>query len=230
MDHIVNGVLEAVKLLLSFDQEIYKIIGLSIGVSLVSTLLSSMIGIMLGMVMGLYEFPFKKPLVRLVYSFMALPPVVVGLFVAITISRRGPMGQMELMFTPLAMVVAQTILITPIITGLIFNAVKEHGDAIRDVAHILGGSKWDEIILLAKELKKTIAVAITTGFGRGISEVGAVMLVGGNIKGHTRVMTTFIAMNNSMGNYAESIAMGIVLIGIAIITNTLIHRLTGDTA
>ncbi len=115
MDHIVNGVIEAVKLLLSFDQEIYKIIGLSIGVSLVSTLLSSMIGIMLGMVMGgLYEFPFKKPLVRLVYSFMALPPVVVGLFVAIVISRRGPMGQMELMFTPVAMVVAQTILITPL--------------------------------------------------------------------------------------------------------------------
>ncbi len=230
MDHIVNGVIEAVKLLLSFDQEIYKIIGLSIGVSLVSTLLSSIIGVMLGMVMGLNEFPFKKPLVRLVYSFMALPPVVVGLFVAIVISRRGPMGQMELMFTPVAMVVAQTILITPIITGLIFNAVKEHGNAIRDVAHILGGSKWDEIILLAKELKKTIAIAITTGFGRGISEVGAVMLVGGNIKGHTRVMTTFIAMNNSMGNYAESIAMGIVLIGIAIMTNTFIHRLTGDTA
>ena len=229
MEHIINGVLEALKLLLSFDQEIYKIIGLSIGVSFVSTLLSSLIGIMLGMTMGLNEFPFKKLLVRLVYSFMALPPVVVGLFVAIVISRRGPMGRYELMFTPAAMIVAQTILITPIITGLIFNSVKEHGDAIKEVAHILGGSKWDEIFLIARELKKTIAVAVTTGFGRGISEVGAVMLVGGNIKGHTRVMTTFIAMNNSMGNYAQSIAMGIVLIAIAIATNTMIHRLTGDT-
>lgn len=229
MDHIINGLIQALKLLASLDHEIYKIIGLSVGVSFLSTLMASVIGIIVGMAMGLYEFPFKRVVVRLVYSFMALPPVVVGLFVAILISRRGPMGQFELMFTPLAMIVAQTILITPIITGLIYSAVKEHGDAIREVAHMLGGSKWDEIILIAKELKKTIAVAVTTGFGRGISEVGAVMLVGGNIKGHTRVMTTFIAMNNSMGNYAESIAMGIVLIAIAIATNTFIHRLTGDT-
>lgn len=230
MDHILGGFMEAIKLLISFDQEIYKIIGLSIGVSFVSTLLSSLIGILLGMVIGLNDFPFKRILVRLVYSFMALPPVVVGLFVAIVISRRGPFGGMGLMFTPLAMVVAQTILITPIITGLIYNAVKEHGDEIREAVQMLGGSKWDEIILIARELKKTMAVAVTTGFGRGISEVGAVMLVGGNIKGHTRVMTTFIAMNNSMGNYSESIAMGIVLIGIAVVTNTMIHRLTGDTA
>lgn len=182
------------------------------------------------MLMGLNDFPLKKALVRVIYSFMALPPVVVGLFVAVVISRRGPLGQMELMFTPTAMIVAQTILITPIISGLIFNAVKEQGDVIRETAHILGGSKWDEIILIARELKKTIAVAVTTGFGRGISEVGAVMLVGGNIKGHTRVMTTFIAMNNSMGNYSESIAMGLVLIMIAVAANTIIHRLTGDTA
>jgi len=159
---------------------------------------------------------------------MALPPVVVGLFVAIVISRRGPLGSMGLMFTPTAMIIAQTILITPIITGLIYNAVKEHGDAINEVALILGGSKFDRLKLVIVEMKKTIAVAVTTGFGRGISEVGAVMLVGGNIKGHTRVMTTFIAMNNSMGNYSKSIAMGIVLIGIAVATNMMIHRLTGD--
>jgi len=228
MNYIIDGLIEAFQLLISFDQEIYKIIGLSIGVSFTSTLLSSLIGIVLGMLIGLHEFPFKRTVVRCVYAFMALPPVVVGLFVAIVISRRGPLGSMGLMFTPTAMIIAQTILITPIITGLIYNAVKEHGDAINEVALILGGSKFDRLKLVVVEMKKTIAVAVTTGFGRGISEVGAVMLVGGNIKGHTRVMTTFIAMNNSMGNYSKSIAMGLVLIGIAVATNMMIHRLTGD--
>jgi len=228
MNYIMDGFAEAFQLLASFDQEIYKIIGLSIGVSFTSTLLSSLIGIVLGMLIGLHEFPFKRGIVRCVYAFMALPPVVVGLFVAIVISRRGPLGSMQLMFTPTAMIIAQTILITPIITGLIYNAVKEHGNAIREVALILGGTKIDRLKLVVIEMKKTIAVAVTTGFGRGISEVGAVMLVGGNIKGHTRVMTTFIAMNNSMGNYSKSIAMGIVLIGIAVATNMMIHRLTGD--
>jgi len=228
MNYIIDGLIEAFQLLISFDQEIYRIIGLSIGVSFTSTLLSSLIGIVLGMLIGLHEFPFKRIVVRCVYAFMALPPVVVGLFVAIVISRRGPLGSMGLMFTPTAMIIAQTILITPIITGLIYNAVKEHGDAINEVALILGGSKFDRLKLVIVEMKKTIAVAVTTGFGRGISEVGAVMLVGGNIKGHTRVMTTFIAMNNSMGNYSKSIAMGIVLIGIAVATNMMIHRLTGD--
>jgi len=228
MDYIINGLIEALKLLISFDLEIYSILGLSIVVSLTSTVFASLFGVFGGIVLGLYDFKFKRFIIRIVYAFMALPPVVVGLFVAIILSRRGPMGSLELLFTPTAMIVAQTILITPIITGLIYNATKAHGETISQVSMSLGGTVKDQILLVFIELKKTIAIAITTGFGRGISEVGAVMIVGGNIKGHTRVMTTFIAMNNSMGNYSKSIAMGLVLIGIAIITNGFIHRMSGE--
>lgn len=229
MSYIIDGFIEAFKLLISFDSEIYSIIGLSIAVSLISTIIAAVIGITLGIIMGLNQFPFKKLVMRTVYSFMALPPVVVGLFVAILISRRGPFGSLELMFTPSSMIIAQTILVSPIITGLIFNATTQNGIKISEICTTLGGNKRNRFFLIISELKKTISVAITTGFGRAVSEVGAVMIVGGNIKGHTRVMTTFIAMNNSMGNYSKSIAMGIVLIAIAIITNSVIHRISGDS-
>jgi len=228
MATIFEGFIEAFYLLASFDKEIYSIIGLSIFVSMTATILSSVIGILVGTLMGLNEFPLKKTIVKIVYSLMALPPVVVGLFVTLVISRRGPLGNYQLMFTPLAMIIAQTVLITPIITGIIYNQTKEYGEDIREISLTLGGNKIDQTILVMRELKRTIAIATTTGFGRGISEVGAVMIVGGNIKGHTRVMTTFIAMNNSMGNYSESIAMGIVLIVIAVCTNTALHRISGD--
>lgn len=228
MATIFEGFIDAFYLLVSFNKEVYSIIGLSIFVSLTATIISSLIGVTFGTLMGLNDFPFKRGIVKLVYSFMALPPVVVGLFVTLIISRRGPLGSYQLMFTPLAMIIAQAVLITPIVTGIIYNQTKEHGNHIREMALTLGGNKKDQTLLVMKELRKSIAVAITTGFGRGISEVGAVMIVGGNIKGHTRVMTTFIAMNNSMGNYSESIAMGIVLIGIAMFTNTIILKISGD--
>jgi ABC-type tungstate transport system, periplasmic component len=230
MSYIIQGIKEAVILLLSFDTEIYKIIGLSILVSMVSTFIASIIGISLGIVTGLNQFPFKKQYTNFLYASMGLPPVVVGLVVAMLLARRGPLGNLELMFTVTGMIIAQTLLVTPIITGIVFGTVKERGNKIREICLTLGGSKFDLFILLIRELKKTILLAVTTGFGRGISEVGAVMLVGGNIKGFTRVMTTYIAMNNSMGNYSKSIAMGLVLLLISLLLNAFIHRLTGDTA
>ncbi|MCT4660263.1 MAG: ABC transporter permease [Tissierellales bacterium] len=226
MTYIIEGIKEAISLLSSLDAEIYGIVGLSIFVSFVSTMIASCIGLGLGIVMGLYDFVTKRFWVRFTYAFMASPPVVVGLFVALIISRRGPLGSLELMFTPVAMIAAQTLLVTPIITGLVYNATQKYGHQIYEICTVLGGSKKDCFFLVIRELRSTFAVAITTGFGRAISEVGAVMIVGGNIKDHTRVMTTFIAMNNSMGNYSKSIAMGLVLIIIAIITNGLIHRLS----
>jgi tungstate transport system permease protein len=224
MQYILDGFIEAFQLLISFDPEIYKIIGLSVIVSMTSTVIASVIGIILGIALGLGSFKGKQRIMRLVYAMMALPPVVIGLLTAIVISRRGPLGFMSLMFTPTAMIVAQTILITPIVTGIVASAAKESGREVSEVSKLLGGSRLDRAILVIKELRRTIAVAVSTGFGRGISEVGAVMIVGGNIQGHTRVMTTFIAMNNSMGNYSKSLAMGLVLIGIAVFTNSVIHR------
>lgn len=228
MNYIFDGIKEALYLLISFDREIYTVILLSIFVSGLSTIVSSILGVILGVVTGLNKFPFRNIYEKILYSFMGLPPVVVGLLIGISISRRGPLGKYGLMFTVTAMVIAQSVLILPIITGIVYNQVKVDGKTIKETCRTLGGKRSDVFMLILQELKSTILVAITTGFGRAISEVGAVMIVGGNIKGFTRVMTTYIAMNNSMGNYAKSIAMGIVLIAISLTVNSVIHRVTED--
>jgi tungstate transport system permease protein len=223
VQYIITGVKEAFGLLLSFDTETYKIILLSIFVSLSSTILSSLIAVPMGLLLAVKEFKFKKLVTRILYTFMSLPPVVVGLVVSLFLSRRGPLGDLELMFTPTAMIIAQTILVIPIITGIIFNNFKEKAWEIIDVSKTLGACKIDIFKLLIKEMRVYVLIALVTGFGRAISEVGAVMIVGGNIKGHTRVMTSFIAMNNSMGNYSQSIAMGLVLLILSFITNSILY-------
>lgn len=224
MNLFIEGIKGAMRLLIGFDSEVYGIIILSIGLSLSSTLISALIGIPFGLTLGIKEFKFKKSFTRLLYTLMSLPPVVIGLIVAMMLSRNGPLGSFELIFTPIAMVIAQTVLITPIITGVVFNQAKDKGKAVREIGLTLGAGRVQLIWLLVKELKITILIAIVSGFGRAVSEVGAVMIVGGNIKGHTRVMTTFIAMNNSMGNYSAAIAMGIVLLIIAFSVNSVLYR------
>ena len=228
MNYIFDGIKEAIYLLINFDKEIYTVILLSIFVSGLSTIISSILGVFIGVVTGLRKFPLRNIYEKILYSFMGLPPVVVGLLIGISISRRGPLGKYGLMYTVTAMVIAQSVLILPIITGIVYNQVKVDGKKIMETCKTLGGRKLDVFILILQELRSTILVGITTGFGRAISEVGAVMIVGGNIKGFTRVMTTYIAMNNSMGNYAKSIAMGIVLIAISITVNSVIHRIAED--
>lgn len=224
MDIFVDGFRDAFKLLIGFDQEVYEIIILSIGLSIASTICSAIFGIPLGLILGIKNFKSKRLLTRLLYTLMSLPPVVIGLAVVLFLSRSGPLGSLGLIFTPGAMIIAQTILITPIITGIVFNQAKDKGLAVMQIGQTLGSGRVDLLWLLIKELKITILIAIVTGFGRAVSEVGAVMIVGGNIKGHTRVMTTYIAMNNSMGNYATAIAMGIVLLFISFTVNSVLYR------
>jgi tungstate transport system permease protein len=229
LGHIVSGVREGIQLILGFDQEIYAILFLSLIISLVSTGIASAIGIPLGLLTGIKTFSFKKTYSRVLYTLMSLPPVVVGLIVAIFLSRQGPLGNYRLMYTPTAMIIAQTILVTPIVTGNVFNHSKEHGKAICDLGKTLGANQFRRLILLIKELRAAILIAIVSGLGRAISEVGAVMIVGGNIKNHTRVMTTYIAMNNTMGNYSTSIAMGIILLSLAFILNSILYTyISGD--
>ncbi|NLP36862.1 MAG: ABC transporter permease [Firmicutes bacterium] len=214
--------------MLSFDQEIYTIIALSMYVSFASTLISAFIGIPLGFILGLKDFKGKRIFARFLNTAMSLPPVVVGLVVTIFLARRGPLGQFRLLFTPAAMIIAQTLLVLPIIMGVIFNSSRDKGTEVEKMCLTLGANKLDTLLILVKEMRANILVAITSGFGRAISEVGAVMIVGGNIKNHTRVMTTFIAMNHSMGNYSTSIAMGLVLLGISFIVNAILYgRITG---
>lgn len=230
MNSFGQGFIEALKLLISFDSEIYEIIGLSMALSIVATTISSCIGVPLGLFLGLKSFRFKAVFSQILYTLMSLPPVVVGLGVAILLSRTGPFGKYGLIFTPAAMVIAQVILISPIIMGIVFNHTKVYGNRVKDIGRTLGADRWQLLKLLIVELKITILIAIVTGFGRSISEVGAVMIVGGNIKFHTRVMTTFIAMNNNMGNYAAAIAMGLVLLAISFTINAILyHFIDGES-
>jgi tungstate transport system permease protein len=224
MDYILNGFVEAFRLIFSFDPEIIQIVLLSLYVSFSSTLYATLIGIPLGILLGINDFKGKRIVSRLLYTFMSFPPVIIGLFTALFLARSGPFGELQLMYTPTAMIIAQTILVTPVITGIIFNQAGTSGYEVVQTGKTLGAQKWNILILLILELKSVIMIALVTGFGRAISEVGAVMIVGGNIKGFTRVMTTFIAMNNNMGQYSVSIAMGLILMTISFITNSVLYH------
>jgi tungstate transport system permease protein len=215
---------DAVKLLFTFDQEVYDIFMLSLYVSLASTIISALIGIPAGTIIGIRDFKFKRLVVRFIYTLMSLPPVIVGLVIFLLLSRRGPLGNLGINLSPTAMVIAQTCLITPIIMGIVYNGTKEKGEEIRRVARTLGADRFQTLILLIKELRINTFIAIVSGYGRALSEVGAVMIVGGNIRGHTRVMTTTIAMLNSMGDYARAISIGILLLGLSFFINTVLYH------
>ena len=224
MDYIIQGFAEAFKLLFSFEKEIYKIILLTLYVTIMSTLISTLIGVPLGILIGIKNFRFKRTLIRILYTLMSMPPVIAGLFVYLVLARRGPLGQLELLFTPAAMIIAQVFLVAPIIMGITYNSTRDKGHSIKQVAYTLGADKRQALLLLLFELKADIFAAIVSGFGRAISEVGAVMLVGGNIKGHTRVMTTSIAMLQSMGDYSQAIAIGLVLLVLSFIINSVLYH------
>lgn len=212
MDYIIQGLKEGLQLLISLDKEILRIIGLSLFVSLTATILSSLVCIPLGIYLGLKKFKGKKIFSRLLYTSMSTPSVIVGLVVAIGLSRKGPLGYLKLLYTPKAMIIAQTILIIPLILGLTFNLAKNRGLPIKNTGFTLGSSKWEVVVLIIRELKVDMLVNVATSFSRAISEVGAVMIVGGNIKNHTRVITTTISMMNSMGDYPMAIALGLVVL------------------
>lgn len=223
---ILEGVIEAFELLFSFNREIYQIIFLSLILSLLSTIIASFFGVFFGMFISITEFKLKKIIKRLTFTFMGIPPVVLGLFVLLMIT--GPFDNNRLLFTFRAMLIAQTLLVFPIVMGNIIISSEKTQKEILETAITLGASKIDRIKLLLKESNTFILMSMILGFSRAVSEVGAVMLVGGNILGETRTMTTFIATNNSMGEYGTSIAMGITLLLITFLIHTLIGRFRGD--
>lgn len=225
MQELASGFAEAVRMLLAFDPEIYEIVGLSLRVSLAAVFLSACIGVPIGVLYGLYNFFGKKALIRITYTLMSLPPVIAGLVVFLFVMRKGPLGSLGLSFTPTAMIIAQICLVMPIIIGLTYNIVKEKAPQVRKVAATLGAGKRDSMRLLIFEVRVGILAAIVTGTGRAISEVGAVMLVGGNIEGKTRVMTTYIAQLQRMGHYERAIAVGLVLLLIAFLINAVLYNI-----
>lgn len=228
MDYILEGFREALRLLTTFDREIYGIISLSLIVSTTATIVASLICIPVGIHLGIKNFRGKRAFSRILYTFMSIPSVIVGLIVAIILSRKGPFGRFDLLYTPKAMVIAQTLLVIPLILGLTYSLSKNRGKEIEKVGITLGGNKKDIIILVIRELRLDLMVNVVTAFSRAISEVGAVMIVGGNIKYRTRVITTTISMMKSMGDYPTAIALGLVLLMISFVINSVIYSHSGE--
>ncbi|KPU42742.1 sulfate transport system permease protein CysW [Oxobacter pfennigii] len=204
--------------------DLYSVILMSMFVSLTSTFIASLAGLALGIPTALNEFKCKKAILRIANTLMSLPPVLMGLIVYMLLSRRGPLGSLSLLFTPTAMIIAQTLLVLPIIFSLTVSTISKAGREVEKTCISLGAGKFDTFLTIMKECRIQLLSIITSGFGRAVSEVGAVMMVGGNIKGFTRVMTTYIALETGKGNFNEAIFIGIVLLGISFMVNSILFK------
>lgn len=215
MDTIIDGLKQGFQLIWSLDPEIIQITLVSLQVSLTALLLAGITGIPTGSALALKDFTGKRLMLNVIYTFMGLPPVLAGLIVYLTLTTRGPLGQYQLLFTPTAMIIAQFLLAFPIVCGLTARTVMSQHQEVYDTAATLGASRRQAAWAIIRESRIGIIAALTTAFGRVIAEVGAVMMVGGNIKGSTRVLTTSIVLETRMGNDSRAIAIGIILLTIA---------------
>ena len=225
MEYIREGFIGAVQLIAALDSEMMEIILLSLFVSGTAVLIAVIAGIPLGVLIGTHNFPCKGAVLRITYTLMSMPPVICGLFVFLILMRRGPFGQYQLNYTPTAMVIVQILLVLPIITGLTYNLTRDCAPVIQKLGLTLGGGRFSNLCLLIYETRFGLIAALVSGFGRAISEVGAVMIVGGNITGKTRVMTTYIAELKTMGDYSRAIAIGLTLLAISFIVNAVLYNL-----
>jgi tungstate transport system permease protein len=219
MSEIVDGLITAVKLIVTLNPEVVDITLRTLRISLSALLIGTLLFIPLGSLIHFHEFRGKRGLINVIQTLYALPTVVIGLLVFLLLSRAGPLGFLGLFFTPMGMVLGQVLLIAPIMTGLTISALSGVGRSIRDTIVSLGATERQAIVANLKEARFAILAAVITGFGRAISEVGAAMMIGGNIRGYTRVLTTTIALETSMGNIELSLALGIILISLALIIN-----------
>lgn len=228
MGVILDSLVKAIKLIASLDGELYGIIALSLAVTIVSTIISASLAVPAGIIAGSTEFKGKRLLIRSVNTFMGLPPVVAGLIVYLFLSRKGPLGSLGLLFTPTAMVIAQILIIFPIVTGITIGAVKLKVRPVKETCAGLGIGRAKTLRLLFHECRYPVMSAIMAGYGRAMSEVGAVMLVGGNIQYNTRVMTTAIVLETGKGNYDIALALGIILLTISFAVNWLLQHIQED--
>jgi len=216
---------EFVKEFLTTYNDILPVIALSLRVSLTSAFIASVLGLALGIITALNEFKFKKPIMRMTNTLMSLPPVLIGLLVYMLLSRKGPFGSYGLLFSPTAMIISQSMLVFPIIFGLTVSSISEVAKDIELTCISLGADKKSTYITIVSECRMQLFSVITAGFGRAISEVGAVMMVGGNIRGKTRVMTTYIALETGKGNFNEAVVIGFVLLFISFLVNSILYRI-----
>ncbi|MEK7777544.1 MAG: ABC transporter permease [Chloroflexota bacterium] len=219
MDLIVEGIARAFQLLIRGDREVLRITALSLGVSLSATAISLFIGVTLGTAIGLGRFWGRRFLMSLINTGMGAPPVVVGLIVTVMLWRSGPLGTLHLLYTPAAMVMAQFVISLPIVTGFTMASIQQIDPKLRLQILALGASRWQMLWLLLRETRLPLLAAVMAGFGAIISEVGASMMVGGNIPGQTRVLTTAIVMETGKGDFALAMALGVILMVLVYLVN-----------
>jgi tungstate transport system permease protein len=225
LTEIWDGLTKAIELIISLDPEVMEIAGRSLRISGTACLLASLICLPLGSLIHFHHFRGKRVLINIIQTLFSVPTVVVGLFVLVLFSRAGPLGELGILFTPTVMVIGQMILITPLLLGLTISAVSGVSDEIVDTATSLGASSFQTVWLVLREGRYAVLAAIIMGFSRAISEVGCAIMVGGNIRGFTRVITTTISLEASKGELELAIALGIILLFLALIINIALNRL-----
>jgi len=230
MDYLREGLTTALKLIFTFDPEVMNCTWVSLKISSVAIIFASLVGIPLGFLIGSNEFKGKRTVITLFNTMMALPTVVVGLFVFSFISRQGPLGILGLLFTPTAMIIGQFILATPIIIALSISAIQGIDPKVRITAITLGARSYQVVITIMQEARFAIMAALIAGFGRIIGEVGSAMMLGGNIRGYTRSITTAIALETSKGEFSLGLALGIILLTVALSVNIMLRYLQQKTS
>jgi len=225
MEYLSDGFVRAVMLIIQLDREIFTITFISLRISTIAILLSSIISVPLGFVIGIHSFKGRGLLITLLNTLMAFPTVVVGLLVYSMVSNKGPLGPLGLLFTPTAMIIGQFILATPIITALTIAAVQGIDPRIRKTATALGANTFQSALTTVSEARFAIIASIVAGFGRIIGEVGASMMLGGNIRGYTRNIPTAIALETSKGEFSFGLALGFILLTVALVINFLLRFL-----
>ncbi|HIJ81599.1 MAG TPA: ABC transporter permease [Desulfuromonadales bacterium] len=222
MDLFVDGIITAWKLIISLDAEVLAVTLLSLKISCSATMISLCSGIPAGVFLALSNFPGRRLVISMVNTGMGLPPVVVGLFVTLLLWRNGPFGSLEILYTPLAMVLAQSVIAAPIVTGITIASIQNLPANLKLQIQALGATRTQTVWLLVREARLPLLAAVMAGFGGVISEVGASIMVGGNIKGQTRVLTTATVMESGKGNFDVAIALSIILLLLAFSVNYLL--------
>lgn len=225
MTELWDGLVTALKLIISFDPEVMEIAVRSLAISATSSTLAALLCLPLATVIHFNKFPGKRTLINIVQTMFSLPTVAVGLFVFVLFSSAGPIGGLDILFTPIVMVIGQVILISPIMLGLTISALSGVDKSIADTAISLGASSFQTAVITLREARFAVLAGLIMGFGRAISEVGLSLMVGGNIAGFTRTITTAISLETSKGDLELALALGIILIVIALVINLVLNRI-----
>ena len=225
MSDLENALAEAIRLILSADKDVTTIVSASLRFALTSTLLASLLGIPAGIALANGRFRFKRLLEDILNTLLAMPTVVVGLFIYALIFSQGPLGRLQLLFTPAAIILGQTVLILPLVTSLACGAVSVVNPAVRETAFTLGAGRLRTVRTVASEARAALLIACITAFGRVVGEVGISLLLGGNILGYTRTITTAISLQTSRGEFALGLALGIILLCAAFVISVTVRRL-----